>query len=169
MLCVENSHTKKLYDFNCLQWFTLFSAVKLWLITKGTSINDVSSIFGFLDLPPSPCRLSFSPKNRLKMPFLTPPSLPLKEDVFYGWSLTYLNWFYVFIRLYNQFSSYLRPNDMEPILCSRWNVLVWQKNYMCSVRVCRMKSYCAQSVRVCQDWLLTITLNTVHFWTVDEK
>ena len=54
---------------------------------KGTSINDVSSNFGFLDPPPSPCRPSFSPKNRLKMPFLTPPSLPLKGDVVYGWSL----------------------------------------------------------------------------------
>ena len=55
---------------------------------KGTSINDVSSNSGFLDPPPSPCRLSFSPKNRLKMPFLTPPSLPLKGDVVYGWSLS---------------------------------------------------------------------------------
>ena len=38
--------------------------------------------------PPSPSRPSFSPKNRLKNPFLTPPSLPLKEDVVYEWSLS---------------------------------------------------------------------------------
>ena len=75
---------------NCIQT-CLHHAVKqlavIKLFHKGTSINDVSSIFGFLDPPPSPCRLSFSPKNCLKTPFLTPPSLPLKGDVVYGWSL----------------------------------------------------------------------------------
>ena len=40
------------------------------------------------NMHPSPYRLSFSPKNPLKMPFLTPPSLPLKGDVIHGWSLS---------------------------------------------------------------------------------
>ena len=52
----------------------------------GVHILRNHGIWKFLTPPPSPCRPSFSPKNRLKMPFLTPP-LPLKEDVVYGWSL----------------------------------------------------------------------------------
>ena len=69
-------------ELDCRQFITVKS--------KGASINNVSPNFGFLDPPPYPCRPSFSPKNRLKSPFLLPPSLPLKGDVVYGWSLIYI-------------------------------------------------------------------------------
>ena len=47
-------------------------------------------------------------------------------------------------------------------LCSRWSVRVWVwqkilKTHMCGVGVCGLKSYCVQSVRVCQNWLHTNT------------
>ena len=50
------------------------------------------------------------------------------------------------------------------ILGSRLSVRVWvrqnfQKTHTCSVRVCGAKSYCAQSVRVCQNWLHTNTMD----------
>ena len=65
--------------------FEIFHFLKF---TRGTSINDVSSIVGLLDPPPSPCRPSFSPKNCWEISFLLPPpSLPLRGDVVYGWSL----------------------------------------------------------------------------------
>ena len=34
----------------------------------------------------------------------------------------------------------------------------YQKTHTCGVGVCGVKSYCAQSVRVCQNWLHTNTL-----------
>ena len=46
------------------------------LFILGTSINDVSTNFGFLDPPPSPFCPSFSPKNRLKIQFLLLPPSP---------------------------------------------------------------------------------------------
>ena len=52
---------------------------------------------------------------------------------------------------------------INPFLCSRWSVRVWVwqkilKTHMCGVGVCGKKSYCVQSVQVCQNWLHTNTL-----------
>ena len=50
------------------------------ICTKGTSINNVTTILQFFD-PPSPCH----PKAYLaKSPFFYTPSLLLWEDVIYG-------------------------------------------------------------------------------------
>ena len=79
-----------------------------------------------------------------------------------------LNVFYdVIFKICDQFRCDLIPHMyiIESILFwgSRWSVLVWQnfqKTHMCGAGVCGVKSYCAQSVRVCQNWLHTNTLLT---------